>query len=50
MADTLQAKIDQCNREGRTVVQYSKVKGTFNLTDGEKVACMISLGYPDDPE
>lgn len=24
------------------------MKGTFNLTDGEKVACMISLGYPDN--
>ena len=112
VVDALQAKIDQCNREGRLHIQlvldekkgfsglfaygafsgvenyivmagekandldervgyygeqivllaqqlglgtcwaglsYRKVKGTFNLADGEKVACMISLGYPDDP-
>ena len=30
-------------------LSYRKVKGTFYLADGEKVACMISLGYPDDP-
>lgn len=46
MADTLQAKI--ANATARTGLSYNKVKGTFNLTDGEKVACMISLGYPDN--
>lgn len=28
---------------------YSKTKGAFTLEDGEKVVCMIALGYPDDP-
>lgn len=28
---------------------YSKIKGTYNLEDDEKIACMIALGYPDDP-
>jgi nitroreductase len=28
---------------------YRKVKGTYQLAEGEKIACMISLGYPDDP-
>lgn len=28
---------------------YSKIKGTYTLTEGEKIACMISLGYPNDP-
>lgn len=30
-------------------LSYRKVKGTYNLVQGEKIACMISLGYPDDP-
>lgn len=30
-------------------LSYRKVKGTFTLGAGEKVACMIALGYPDDP-
>lgn len=28
---------------------YRKVKGTYTLNGNEKIACMISLGYPDDP-
>ena len=28
---------------------YRKVKGAYRLDEGEKIACMISLGYPDDP-
>lgn len=27
---------------------YSEIKGAFTLAEGEHVACMISLGYPDD--
>lgn len=30
-------------------ISYRKVKGTYRLDGKEKVACMISLGYPDDP-
>ncbi|MDO4497890.1 MAG: nitroreductase family protein [Bacteroidales bacterium] len=30
-------------------ISYRKVKGTYQLEGKEKVACMISLGYPDDP-
>lgn len=29
-------------------VTYRKVKGTYILKDKEKIACMISLGYPND--
>lgn len=29
-------------------ISYRKVKGTFSLAGKEKVACMISLGYPND--
>lgn len=29
-------------------LSYRKVKGTYALDSEEKVACMISLGYPDD--
>ena len=29
-------------------LSYRKVKGTYMLDSEEKVACMISLGYPDD--
>lgn len=28
---------------------YRKVKGAFRLPPGDKVACLISLGYPDGP-
>ena len=30
-------------------ISYRKVKGTYELQGKEKIACMISLGYPDDP-
>lgn len=30
-------------------VTYSKIKGTYSLEEGEKVVCMIALGYPNDP-
>jgi len=30
-------------------ISYRKVKGTYELEGKEKIACMISLGYPDDP-
>lgn len=30
-------------------LSYRKVKGTYALASGEKIACMISLGYPNDP-
>lgn len=30
-------------------VTYSKIKGTYSLSEDEKVICMISLGYPNDP-
>lgn len=30
-------------------ISYRKVKGTYDLESKEKVACMISLGYPNDP-
>jgi len=30
-------------------LSYRKVKGTYELDGKEKVACMISLGYPNDP-
>ena len=30
-------------------LSYRKVKGTFVLGPDEKVACMIAVGYPDDP-
>lgn len=29
-------------------LSYRKVKGAYTLDSEEKVACMISLGYPDD--
>lgn len=29
-------------------LSYRKVKGTYTLAPDEKLACMISLGYPDD--
>lgn len=29
-------------------ISYRKVKDTYQLAGGEKIACMISLGYPDD--
>lgn len=29
-------------------LSYRKVKGTYTLASDEKLACMISLGYPDD--
>lgn len=29
-------------------LSYRKVKGTFELEGGEKIACMISLGFPND--
>lgn len=29
-------------------LSYRKVKGVYDLAPDEKVACMISLGYPDD--
>lgn len=29
-------------------LSYRKVKGSYTLDSEEKVACMISLGYPDD--
>lgn len=29
-------------------MSYRKVKGTYSLADGEKIACMIALGYPKD--
>lgn len=29
-------------------LNYTKIKGTFDLADGEKLVCMIGLGYPDD--
>lgn len=29
-------------------LSYRKVKGAYALDSEEKVACMISLGYPDD--
>lgn len=28
---------------------YSKIKGTYTLDQGEKIVCMIALGYPNDP-
>lgn len=30
-------------------LSYRKVDGAFTLADGERVACMIAIGYPDDP-
>lgn len=30
-------------------LSYRKVKGTYDLQGGEKIACMISLGYHNDP-
>lgn len=30
-------------------VTYSKIKGAYSLAEGEKVACMIALGFPNDP-
>lgn len=30
-------------------LSYRKVKGTYDLKGGEKIACMISLGYHNDP-
>lgn len=27
---------------------YRKVEGTYQLAPGEKIACMISIGYPND--
>lgn len=30
-------------------LSYRKVKGTYDLHGGEKIACMISLGYHNDP-
>ncbi|EJW99529.1 nitroreductase family protein, partial [gut metagenome] len=30
-------------------LSYRKVKGTYRLESGEKIGCMIALGYPDDP-
>ncbi len=30
-------------------LSYRKVKGTYNLKEGEKIACMMALGYPNDP-
>lgn len=30
-------------------LSYRKVKGTYNLDGNEKIACMISLGYHNDP-
>lgn len=30
-------------------ISYRKVKGTYKLEADEKIACMISLGYHDDP-
>lgn len=30
-------------------ISYRKVKGTYDLASKEKIACMISLGYPNDP-
>lgn len=30
-------------------LSYTKIKGTYELAEGEKIACMISLGYPNDP-
>lgn len=30
-------------------ISYRKVKGTYQLEADEKIACMISLGYHDDP-
>lgn len=29
-------------------LNYTKIKGTFVLNDGEKLVCMIGLGYPND--
>jgi hypothetical protein len=29
-------------------LSYRKVGGAFTLDDGERVACMIAIGYPDD--
>jgi hypothetical protein len=29
-------------------LSYRKVGGAFTLADGERVACMIAIGYPDD--
>lgn len=29
-------------------MSYTKIKGTYHLAEGEKIACMISLGYPED--
>ena len=29
-------------------VSYRKVRGTYQLLPGEKIACMIALGYPND--
>ena len=30
-------------------LSYRKVKGTYTLDDKEKIACMIALGYHNDP-
>jgi hypothetical protein len=30
-------------------LSYRKVGGAFTLAEGERVACMIAIGYPDDP-
>lgn len=30
-------------------ISYRKVKGTYRLAPKEKIACMISIGYPNDP-
>lgn len=30
-------------------LSYRQVKGVYRLKPGEKVACMIALGFPDDP-
>lgn len=30
-------------------LSYSKVKGTYELEDGEKIACYIALGYSETP-
>lgn len=27
---------------------YRKIKSAYSLADGEKIACMIAIGYPDD--
>jgi hypothetical protein len=30
-------------------LSYRKIGGAFTLAEGERVACMIAIGYPDDP-